>query len=769
VTRVRARVTGVVQGVGFRPYVHRLARDHGLSGWVRNDSEGVLLELQGAPDAVEGFLARLPHQSPPMARVADVEVQTVPAGDGTSFEILHSVSGAEPLALVAPDAATCDDCLAELFDPGDRRFRYPFINCTNCGPRFSIIRGIPYDRPLTTMSGFRMCTSCQAEYDDPGDRRFHAQANACWECGPTARLLDTTSGEHRIDRGADAVAAAGRALLDGDIVAVKGIGGYHLVCRADSEEAVATLRSRKRRDDKPLAVMAPDLDVALTLIELSREAEELLCASERPIVIAPRRPSAPIAVGVAPWTRELGVLLPYSPLHHLLLAATAMPLVMTSGNPSDEPIAHEDADAVRRLGAIADRVLAHDRPIHVPGDDSVLRAMPAGRHPVLIRRSRGYVPDALRLPVAAQVPILACGGDVKSTFCVAKGGRAWVGPHIGDLSELKTLRSYTEGIAHFERLFAVTPQIVAHDSHPDFRSTAYAAQRTGVATMAIQHHHAHLAACLAEHDEAGPAVAAIYDGSGHGLDGTVWGGELLVGGLRDFRRAGHLRTVRMPGGERAVRQPWRMACSWLVESLDTDPEIPAPLARAVDERHWRAAVQLSRTGLASPLTSSVGRLFDAVAALCGVRAEVRYEGQAAIELEAVCDEEERSAYPLAVCTGADHSILLDPRATVRAVIADVAAGTPAGLVAARFHVAVAQATATALEHLADRLGIRTVVLSGGVFANRRLLGESTERLEAAGLRVLVPRRLPPNDGGLAYGQAAIAAALGADHAIRAGV
>lgn len=765
--RVRARVTGVVQGVGFRPYVYRLARERGLGGWVLNDSEGVLLELQGPAAAIDDFLDRLPRRAPPMARVGDVAVRMVPAGDGAPFQILHSVSDAEPLALVAPDAATCDDCLAELFDPADRRHRYPFINCTNCGPRFSIIRGVPYDRPLTTMSAFAMCVRCQAEHDDPEDRRFHAQANACWECGPTPRLLDAAGAAPGIDPG-DAVAGAAQALLDGEIVAVKGIGGYHLACRADSEEAVATLRSRKHRDDKPLAVMAPDVDAARTLVELSPEAEEALCASERPIVIARRRLATPIAPGVAPWTRDLGVMLPYSPLHHLLLSTTAMPLVLTSGNRSDEPIAHDDSDAAERLGTIADRVLAHDRPIHIPGDDSVVRAMPAGRHPVLIRRSRGFVPDALRLPVPAPVPILACGGDVKSAFCVVKGYSAWVGPHIGDLSGLRTLRSYTEGIAHFERLFAVRPRIVAHDAHPDYRSTAYAAQRRGVATVAIQHHHAHLAACLAEYGETGPAVAAIYDGSGYGLDGTIWGGELLIGGLRDFQRAGHLRPVPMPGGERAVRQPWRMACSWLVAGLDTEPEAPAPLRHAVDDRHWRAAAQLARTGQASPMTSSAGRLFDAVAALCGVRAEVSYEGQAAIELEALCDDGKHPGYPLEVVVAADDSVVLDPRSTVRAVAADVAAGIPAGIVSARFHAALAQATSTALEHLADRSGIRIVVLSGGVFANRRLLGEVMQRLEAIGLKVLAPRRLPPNDGGLAYGQAAIAAARGLDGAIPAG-
>ena len=755
----------MVQGVGFRPHVHRMAREHGLGGWVLNDADGVLLELQGPPAAVERLLDGLARRAPPLAQVTCVDVREIEPAAGSSFEILPSVAGSEPLALVAPDAATCDDCLAELFDPRDRRFRYPLINCTNCGPRFSIIRGIPYDRPLTTMSGFAMCARCQAEYDDPGNRRFHAQANACWDCGPNPRLRSTAVAALDAIRAEDAVAEAAEALLRGAIVAVKGIGGYHLACRADCEEVVGTLRARKQREAKPLAVMAPGLDAARALAELSPEAVALLCGSERPIVVAPRRASAAIAAGVAPGTRELGIMLPYSPLHHLLLAATATPLVMTSGNRSDEPIAHEDADAAARLADIADLVLSHDRPIHVPGDDSVLRVMGAGRRPVLIRRSRGRVPEALRLPVAAPAPILACGGDVKSAFCVAKGDRAWVGPHVGDLSGLETLRAYTEGIAHFERLFAVTPEVVAHDLHPDYRSTAYAARRDGVATLGVQHHHAHLAACLAEHGATGPAVAAVYDGSGYGLDGTIWGGELLVGGLRGFRRAGHLRTVHMPGGERAVRQPWRMACSWLVESVHSQPDLPPSLARSVDPDHWRAAAHLSRTGLASPTTSSAGRLFDAVAALCGVRAEAGYEGQAAIELEAICADDEQAAYPLPIHTGAGGALVLDPRPMVREVAADIAAGTDPGIVAARFHAALAQATATALETLARRCGIDTVALTGGVFANRRLVEGVTAPLEAGDLEVLMPRRLPPNDGGIAFGQAAIAAARGCGQAV----
>ena len=763
---MRARVTGVVQGVGFRPYVHRLAHHHGLSGWVLNDAEGVLLEVQGASDALASFLEALGRRPPPLARVTRVTSAPVALAHAGGFEIRESVAGAEPVALVAPDAATCDECLAELLDPSDRRFRYPFLNCTNCGPRFSIVEAVPYDRPQTTMASFRMCARCQAEYDDADDRRFHAQANACPDCGPTLRLVSGGGGREPeagdaaepTARGEAALAAAVDSLRDGEIVAVKGIGGYHLACRADSRAAVAELRARKRRDDKPFAVMAADLAGARALIELSGELEKALCSSRRPIVIAPRRARAGVARAVAPGSAGLGVMLPYTPLHHLLLRDAGVALVMTSGNVSDEPIAHRDDDAVARLSPIADHLLMHDRPIHVRSDDSVVRAGSPGRRPILIRRSRGFVPEPLALPLPTPVPLLACGGDLKSAFCVAKGDRAWIGPHVGDLGEVSTLRSYADGVEHFERLFGVSPALVVHDLHPDYRSTAYALRRVGVRTEAVQHHHAHLAACLAEHGHAGPAVAAIYDGTGYGPDGSVWGGELLVGGLDGFERVGFLQPVRMPGGERAIRQPWRMACAWLQAAHGELPDVPQPLDGAVDPRDWRTIGRLATSGLGSPQTTSAGRLFDAVAAVCGLRAEVSYEGQAAFELEAVSDPAVSDGYDLPIRTDAAGALVLDARPTMREVHGDTTAGVAAAIVAARFHSSLAAATAAALAALAERCGVATVALSGGVWQNRRLLTTTAERLEAAGLRVLVPIALPPNDGGLAFGQAAIAAA-----------
>jgi len=756
--RVRARVEGTVQGVGFRPHVYRVATELDLDGFVLNDERGVLLEVEGENAGIERFLARLAAEAPALAAVERVRHETVaPTGVG-GFSILESARAGEPAALVSPDTATCAECLAELLDPADRRYRYPFVNCTNCGPRFTIIRGVPYDRPLTTMAGFGMCAVCRAEYEDPRDRRFHAQPNACPTCGPTARLLDAAGDAVLLEPAADAVRAGAHALLAGSVLAVKGLGGYHLACRADDAATVERLRARKHREEKPFALMVADVRAAGELVALGAEEEALLLDRARPIVLAPRRAEAPVAAGVAPGAHELGVMLPYTPLHHLLLEDLATPLVLTSANVSDEPIAYRDEEAIARLGAIADLFLVHDRPIHMRTDDSVLRAVRIGerRRPLVLRRSRGYVPASLELPVAAERPVLACGAELKSTFCLAKGSRAWVGHHIGDLKNYETLRSFEEGVAHFERLFSVTPELVAHDEHPDYLSTAYARAREHVTLVGVQHHHAHLAACLAEHGETGPAVGAIYDGTGYGSDGAVWGGELLVGDLAHCERAGHLRSVRLPGGERAIREPWRMACAWLVAVHGAEPALPPMLSGAVTPARWSAIARLALGGLAAPETTSVGRLFDAVAALCGLRPTVTYEGQAAIELEAVAEDGEHGAYPLEVVEGT--RIELDARATVEHVARDARAGAGAPVIAARFHAAVAHATARACALAAQRHGTRTVVLSGGVFQNRLLLERTAAELLAVGLRVLTPERLPPGDGGIAYGQAAVAAA-----------
>jgi hydrogenase maturation protein HypF len=751
--RVRLRVEGTVQGVGFRPFVFRLAQDEGLGGHVRNDPHGVVIEVEGPAQALERFAARLAAEAPPRAGVERVVSEPIPTEGGHGFRILESVRADAPDALVTPDSATCAECLAELRDRADRRYRYPFTNCTNCGPRFTIVRGVPYDRAATTMAGFTMCPECRREYADPGDRRFHAQPNACPACGPQVRLVDAAGRDLPKGAAVDAVAAAAAAIAAGRIVAVKGIGGYHLACAAADEEAVRSLRARKHREQRPFALMVADVEAARRLVALGDGEQRLLESAARPIVLVRRLEGAAVAGAVAPHAPELGVMLAYSPLHHVLLddvnaAAGLGAIVLTSGNVSDEPIAYRDGDALDRLAGIADCFLVHDRPIQSRTDDSVVRVA-AGRDAVL-RRSRGYVPAHLELPVPADRPLLACGAEQKSTFCVARGARAWVGHHLGDLEHAAALEAYREGVGHFERLFAVRPQVVVHDLHPGYLSTAFALERDDAEIVAVQHHHAHLAACLAEHGVDGPAVGAIYDGTGYGADGTVWGGELLAGDLRGFERAGWLRQVAMPGGTAAIRQPWRMAAAWLADAFGAPQPPPVWLGAALDRPRWDAVARIGESAEVSPLTSSAGRLFDAVGALCGLCLEATYEGEAAVRLEAAATRGTARAYELGPG--------LDPRPLVRAVAADLAAGVAVADVAAGFHTAVARATAAACAAAAGDRGIGAVVLSGGVFQNRLLLEATTALLERAGLRVLVPALLPPNDGGISFGQAAIAAA-----------
>jgi hydrogenase maturation protein HypF len=760
--RSRVVVQGIVQGVGFRPYVFRLATTLALAGFVRNDGRGVTIEVEGEEPCVHQFLARLAADAPPLAMVEQVAISDLPPRGDTRFTIVQSEHSGEAATLISPDVATCAQCLAELFDPADRRYRYPFINCTNCGPRFTIVRGIPYDRPLTTMAGFVMCERCRTEYEDPGNRRFHAQPNACPVCGPTARLVDGRRRSLPLGECRDAVAAAAAMLLDGAILAVKGLGGYHLACRADDEEVVRRLRARKHREEKPFALMVPDLAVAQRLVETDAAEARLMADRARPIVLARRRADAPVAHAVAPGHRDLGVMLPYTPLHHLLLADVGAPLVMTSGNRSDEPIAFRDDDAFERLVTIADLFLVHDRPIETRTDDSVVRVATVSgeRRTLFVRRSRGYVPSPLRMPLPTDRAVLGSGGHLKNTFCLARGERAFVGHHIGDLDNAETLQSFTDGVEHVAGLVDITPDLIAHDLHPEYLSTKYALDRAASEAksepVGVQHHHAHLAACLAEHGECGPTIGIIFDGTGYGTDGTIWGGELLVGDLSAFERVGHLWPVRLPGGEAAIREPWRMACAWLVSATGEAPPRPRLLRDHIDEHHWRAVARLAQTGFASPVTTSVGRLFDAIAALCGVRTRVSYEGQAAIELEMAADARVSERYLLPVHMDCEPW-LFDARDLVRAVTADIDSRRSVSEIAACVHNAIAWSAAHAAIAAAERHGITTVALSGGVFQNVLLLERTAQELANAGLRVLVPERLPPNDGGLSYGQAVIAA------------
>jgi hydrogenase maturation protein HypF len=756
--RALVHVGGTVQGVGFRPHVYRLATALSLAGTARNDAGGVAIEIEGDELAVERFLERLRGEAPALAVIEQITVDRVAPTGARGFTILPSAPRDVGSPLVAPDAATCVDCLRECNDPADRRYRYPFINCTACGPRFTIVTGVPYDRLSTTMHAFAMCDACRLEYENPADRRFHAQPNACPKCGPAVRLIGRDGAPTATAGARDAVDAAARALLAGSILAVKALGGYQLACRADSEPAVALLRARKHREDKPLAIMAADLEQARRLVHIGPAEQLLLEGRERPIVLCRRRSTAAVACSVAPGHRMLGVMLPSTPLHHLLAADAGVALVMTSGNRSDEPISYRDDEALTRLGTIADLLLVHDRPIHMRADDSVVRCVTVGGRPrrVTLRRARGYVPLPHELPVPASRPILACGAELKSTFCLARGRHAWVSQHIGDLHEYEALHSYREAVDHVERLFAIEPAVVAHDMHPDYLSTAYALEREGVELVAVQHHHAHLAACLAEHGVTDPAIGVIFDGAGYGADGTSWGGELLIGDLVAYQRVGSLTAVGMPGGDAAVRQPWRMACAWLEAAFGAPGPLPRRLAGRVGGGRWEEVTRLLQAGVQTPRTSSIGRLFDAVAALCGLCAETTYEGQAAIALELAVSRQERGAYPLAL--GDSGALTLDARPTVRALVADLDAGVAIGRIAARFHNALAAAGAAACRSLRERYRISRVVLSGGVFQNEILLERTAALLAQDGFEVLVAERFPCNDGGIALGQAAIAAA-----------
>jgi hydrogenase maturation protein HypF len=755
VIRSRIRVTGIVQGVGFRPFVHGVAGELGLAGFVGNDESGVVIEAEGPAPAVDALVVALRERPPALALVTGVTAAAVPVRGDAAFTIAASAAHGRRAALVSPDTATCGDCLAELRDPGDRRYRHPFITCTNCGPRFTIVTGVPYDRATTTMAGFPMCPACAAEYHDPADRRFHAQPVCCPGCGPTLRFTGGV-GDPGGDPDGDPIRAAADALRSGAVLAVKGLGGYHLAALAGDEAAVAALRARKHREDKPFAVLAPGLDGAAELGEIGPMEAAELASRRAPIVLLRRRAGAPLAAAVAPGNDHVGVLLPYTPVHHLLLDELAVPIVLTSGNVSDEPIAHLDDDARRRLGGIADAFLTHDRPIRTRADDSVLRVVGGRTYPV--RRSRGYAPEPLRVPVAAAAPVLGCGAELKNTFCLLRGSEAFPSHHVGDLENAETLRAYTDGIAHLQLLLDARPAVLAHDLHPEYLSTKYALARAEadprLLLVGVQHHHAHLAACLAEHGERGPAIGIACDGLGYGTDGTLWGGEVLDVSLTGFARIAHLEPAPLPGGVTAIRQPWRMAAAWLHAA-----GLPAE-GLAVASRNaawWPQVWRLLGSGVEVPLTTSVGRLFDAVAALVGVRDRVNYEGQAAIELE-------QRASAVGECAGYPARLdgaLIRASDLVRAVVADLRAGVDAPTISARFHAGLADALSAAAVLAASASGRDAVALSGGAFQNLRLLDGVSRRLATAGLRVLVHSRMPCNDGGISLGQATVAAALGA--------
>jgi hydrogenase maturation protein HypF len=764
--RRRFAVRGVVQGVGFRPFVWNLANRLGLSGWVRNTSGAVIVEVEGGGLALERFAGALHDEAPRLARIDAVEtIELEPCGDH-GFQILESRAVEGEYQPIAPDAATCPDCIADILDPADRRHGYPFTNCTNCGPRFTIIEDVPYDRPLTTMRHFTMCDACRHEYEDPADRRFHAQPNACPACGPRLWLADARGAELTGDPFERMAAAMAR----GEIIALKGLGGFQLCCDATNDAAVRRLRSRKRRPAKPFAIMCSTLRSARSVARIADEEAALLEGSTRPIVLLRLRSddvATGIAGSVAPGLHELGVMLPYTPMHHLLLRAVGLPVVMTSGNVSEEPIARDNDEAVERLGHIADAFLLHDRDIYARYDDSVMRVV--GGTPRMIRRARGFCPLPVRMR-ADDGQVLALGAHLKNTFCVLKDGNAFTGPHIGDLDSPPTLAHHDEALRTYLRLFRARPATVASDLHPDYASTRLAESwwDAGARAVRVQHHHAHIASVLAEHDLRGPVLGVAFDGVGLGPDQSIWGGEFLLCDERSYRRAGHIAAVRQPGGDSCAREGWRMAIAYLAAAgalRDAPPRWIRESPEAPSERQWRLVSRLATTPGAAPLSTSAGRLFDAVASLLGVAQVSTFEAEAAMRLEALAASAGDIAAHEAVDTAlAGDPLVLDTVHLVAMMVRERERGRPVEELAALFHESLARAISAACARLAAELGVARVALSGGVFQNALLLARVEQLLRDRDLRVYANQLVPANDGGISLGQALVAASQAQDPA-----
>jgi hydrogenase maturation protein HypF len=772
---LRIHITGIVQGVGFRPFVYGLATRLTLNGWVRNTSAGVDIEVDGQQKDLDAFLNALRTEAPPLSRIDSFQVDWIPANEFSSFEIVHSEGKSGDFIPISPDVSICPDCLEELYDPSDRRYQYPFINCTNCGPRFTIIKDIPYDRPKTTMGVFEMCPACASEYDDPLNRRFHAQPVACPDCGPRV-WLETKDGVSGKDFNmSEAIRETRRLLAQGAIIAIKGLGGFHLACDATNSQAVAELRRRKLRVDKPFALMVPDLEIVLQHCYLNSSEQELLLSRQRPIVILDKRPESPIVPKVAPQQTTLGVMLPYTPLHYLLLEREpGFPnvLVMTSGNLSEEPIATDNDEARQRLGELADAFLMHDRDIHIRCDDSVLRIFnlktqeKVSSNPdhqskeIPLRRARGYAPNPVQLDWDMP-PLLATGPELKNTFCLTRENYAFISHHIGDLENYETLRAFEDGIRHYERLFRIEPQAIAYDLHPNYLATRYALQRAESETIpaiGVQHHHAHLAACLAENAHPGdrPVIGLSLDGTGFGEDGAIWGGEILHTDYLGYERLYHLAYVPLPGGDKAISEPWRVALAHLQHAgIEWESDIP-PVAHArqldtIAGDPLNLLQQQITSQINTPLTSSMGRLFDAVSSLLGVRHIANYEAQAAIELESLADQDEAGIYPFAI-----EGKTLNPSPMFQAMLTDLRANVPVPTLAGRFHNTVAHLLHQVCQKIRTQTGIGEVALSGGVWQNMTLLTKSIHLLQEDGFTVFLHHQVPTNDGGISLGQAVIA-------------
>jgi hydrogenase maturation protein HypF len=752
VIRKAIDIAGIVQGVGFRPYVYRLANECGLTGLIANTPAGVSIEVQGDAEAVERFLERVPKEIPPLAKITGLMPRDVELQLETAFRIKASSMRAAAKALISPDVSICEDCLRELMNPRDRRFRYPFINCTNCGPRFTIIHDIPYDRARTSMAKFKMCVACQAEYENPASRRFHAQPNACWDCGPQVALLGADGARMDV---AEPIRETARLLQQGSVVAIKGLGGFHLACDAQNEKAVAKLRERKRRVEKPFAIMVRRVEDAARLCVADELSKKLMSSFERPIVLMPRRAEVAFVPGIAPGNRYLGVFLPYTPLHHLLFQSGKFEaLVMTSGNLSEEPIAIDNEEAIRQLNRIADAFLVHDREIVRRCDDSVVRI--AAGQPQRLRRSRGFVPVPVQLEKEMQ-PVLAVGGELKNTVCVVRGSEAFLSQHVGDLENLESYRFFEEAVQHLQRILETEPKVIAHDLHPDYFSTKWAQERVGVELVGVQHHHAHVAACMAENHLDGKVIGIALDGTGYGTDGAIWGGEVLVADYAGFERAAHFEYVPLPGGAAAIHEPWRMAVSYLAKHFGKDVEkLGLPFLAEIDSRKLSVVLQMMEREINSPRTSSCGRLFDAVAALVGLRNTVSFEAQAAIELEmAARDSGSEAAYPLDLnLRGATWQI--GTKSLFEWLLRDIRMQASVAEISRKFHNGLALVLVEAAEKIRERTKLNRICLSGGCFLNALLLETMIAEMKERSFEVFFHMEVPAGDGGISLGQAVIA-------------
>ena len=744
-------VNGIVQGVGFRPFVFQLAEEFSLNGEVANTSSGVTIHIEGSPGQVAAFEKQLADRPPPLAHIVEISSRSAAAVNFTDFAIVKSKSESAVSTLISPDVSVCSDCLAELFDPGDRRYHYPFINCTNCGPRYTIIDDIPYDRPKTSMRHFKMCPACQAEYDDPANRRFHAQPNACAECGPQVALYDNR--KNRIST-ADCIPEAAKLLKNGAILAIKGLGGFHLAADAANPGAVRQLRRRKLREEKPLAVMSSNLAAVERYAEVQDADEKLLSSIQRPIVLLKKKANDLICEEVAPHNQYYGVMLPYTPLHYQLLRHDFTALVMTSGNLSEEPIAIDNEEAFSRLVKIADYFLIHDRDIYLRSDDSIVRHTAGARR--FIRRSRGFVP----IPVFLQKKtpqILACGAELKNTVCLTRQGKAFLSQHIGDLENIATYDFLKLTVDHLKRILDINPEIIACDLHPDYMSTRYAREQTELPRVQVQHHHAHIVSCMAEHKLDGAVIGLAFDGTGYGSDGCVWGGEIMIAEGHEFRRAGHLAYVPMPGSNAAVKEPWRMAISYLQDAYGTDfYNLDLPFLKRLDKKRLTVTGEMITKNINSPLTSSLGRFFDGVAALCGIREQVNYEGQAAMELEMLAAVPAASGYTYE--WEKDDEIRIFTAPIIRGVVADIQNQVPPAEIGAKFHRTLIGLFADLCQDIRADNGLNRVVLSGGCFQNMTLLGGMIEALQKNNFEVFTHEQVPANDGGISLGQAVVAAA-----------